>query len=189
MRQVALFTLGAIGLALPASAQVVTLGSDNARRCYLAAAAESVSADALTSCDLALTAPTATPGTRVATHVNRGILRLHARNVESALADFDAALALDRQEPEAWLNKGIALLRAGRAADAVAAFDAAIARNTRRPALAHFGRAYAHEDRGALGAAYRDLKTAAALSPKWDAPRRELKRFRPRSASGGASAL
>lgn len=185
MQRVAYLMLTAVGLAAPASSQVLTIGTTDARRCYLAADARIASADALNSCDLALVSGDAR--TRVATHVNRGILRLLTREDASALADFDAALAIDGRQPEAWLNKGVALVRADRPTEAVEALDRALGLETKRPALAHFARAYAYEDMGRVGAAYRDLRTAASLSPTWEAPRRELRRFRVRSAAGGGA--
>ena len=96
------------------------------------------------------------------------------------MADYDAAIALDEGQAEAWLNKGLAVLRSGGARDAVGLFDAALARRTREPAIAHFGRAMAHEEAGDVRAAYADLVRARELSPRWAAPAVELKRFRVR---------
>ena len=66
----------------------------------------------------------------VATHVNRGILRLRRGLVDEAVADFDRAIALDPEQPEAYLNKGAALIRRQNPAEALQLFTVALERNT-----------------------------------------------------------
>lgn len=166
--------------ATPAVAAVTVIGSSPARDCYLGAVQEARGVGALGQCDLALDSGVLKPSDLVATHVNRGILRMFSGDASGAVADYDAAIALDEAQAEAWLNKGLALLRTGGARDAVSLFDAAIARRTREPAIAHFGRAMAHEEAGNLRAAYADLVRARELSPRWSAPAAELKRFQVR---------
>jgi len=118
------------------------------------------------------------PAVMVATFVNRGILRLRRGDIAGAMADFDEATALNPEEPEAYLNRASALLRREEVVSAIAQFDTAIAKQTRRPALAYYGRAVAHEEAGNVRAAYRDYRRASELAPAWDQPRRELTRFR-----------
>jgi hypothetical protein len=57
-------------------------------------------------------------------------------------------------------------------------FDTAIAKKTRRPELAYYGRAVAHELAGQVRAAYQDYRQASRLDPKWRQPKLELARFR-----------
>jgi tetratricopeptide (TPR) repeat protein len=168
-----------LGLPLPAAAGVTVIGSGNARMCYLAAESTvTPGRDDLKWCDDAVIEERTNTKIAGATHVNRGILRLRRGDVVGALADFDAATALDPQEPEAYLNRGSALLRQQQAAVAITQFDAAIAKQTRRPELAYYGRAIAHEESGNVSAAYRDYMQASQLAPRWQQPRRELSRFR-----------
>ncbi len=172
---------GAAAFALPsaAGAGVTVLGSGNARMCYLAAVAKSAPrGDELRRCDFALQEEKTHKRNLVATHVNRGILRLRTGDAAGALADFNAATALNPEEPEAYLNRASTLLRQEEVAGAITQFDAAIAKNTRRPALAYYGRGVAHEVSGNVRAAYQDYTKASQLAPSWDAPRRELTRFR-----------
>ena len=165
--------------AAPADAAVTVIGSSPARECYLGArAAPSVNMAAMAQCDLAIAGGGTLDGKDlVATHVNRGILRALSGRLPAAIADYDAAIALDDGQAEAWLNKGLALLRADAPRNAVPMFDAAIVRGTRMPAVAHFARALAHEANGEVRAAYADLVQARDLSPRWSAPVRELARY------------
>ena len=114
----------------------------------------------------------------VATHVNRGILRLRRSNIEGAIADFDQAIRLDPRQPEAYLNKGAALIRLNNPTEALRLFTVALEYNTRRPEIAHFGRAIANEELGNVRAAYEDYRRASELDPDWRDPQTELRRFR-----------
>ena len=114
----------------------------------------------------------------VATHVNRGILRLRRNQIDAAIADFDQAIRLDPRQPEAYLNKGAALIRLNNPTEALRLFTVAIEYHTRRPEIAHFGRAIANESLGNVRAAYDDYRRASELDPDWSDPQTELRRFR-----------
>lgn len=172
----------AILAAAPAAASVTVIGDSAARVCYEAARSGLMpTPEDFATCDRALTNEALSGHDVVATHVNRGILRLRRGNVDAAIADFDAAIALDPREPEAYLNRGSALLRQERAAEALPLLNAALERNTREPALAYFARAIANESLGNVAAAYADYRRASELKPDWRAPRAELSRFSVRS--------
>jgi Tfp pilus assembly protein PilF len=163
---------------LPAFAGVTVLGTSHARVCYQAAEANSPPrAEDFAACDEALLSAATLPKEIVATHVNRGILRLRRGHVDQAMADFDRAMALDPSEPETYLNRGSALMRRDDAANALTMFSEAIQRNTRRPELAYYGRAMANELSGNVRAAYQDYRRASELAPRWRDPRIELRRF------------
>ena len=167
-----------IVMTAPAVAAVTVIGSNAARMCYLAAEAK-VSADRtmIDYCDDALREEALSHYEVVATHVNRGILRFRAGDVGGAIRDYDKALELDPNQPEAYLNKGVVLIRQERADAAVPLFTMALEKNTRRPALAYYARAVAHEKLGNLRSAYGDYKRAAAEAPDWKEPRSDLARF------------
>jgi tetratricopeptide (TPR) repeat protein len=166
-------------VASPVSASVVVVGGSAARTCFEAADSplQPTIMD-LRSCDQALTDEALVRADIVATHVNRGILRLRRNQIDAAIRDFDDAIALDPSQPEAYLNKGAALVRVENAGDAVPLFTASLERNTTRPELAHYGRAIANESLGNLRAAYDDYRRASELRPNWQEPRTELARFR-----------
>lgn len=180
MRKLSLLAGAAIALCgvQPASAAVMSVGNSYARSCYEAARSSSRSPASVATCNAAFKDSVLTPDDRVATFVNRGILHYLRGDVDDAFRDYDAALALDPEEPEAWLNKAFAYLRIGQGAKALPMFDTAVAKSTGEPALAHFGRAMAYEETGNTRAAYADYVRARELAPKWDLPVRELERFK-----------
>lgn len=165
----------------PAGASIVTLGSSFARSCYLAADAKNASDETLADCTRALTHEALSTHDLVATHVNRGILRLVRKDYRLAEADFDRAIAINPREPEAWLNKAIGRYQQGDSASALMLAERALLLGTRRPAIAYFARGLANEDTGNLRAAYADLVRARELRPDWSAPANELKRYRVRT--------
>ena len=165
--------------AAPAGASVMVLGSSDARLCYESADSPMMpQARDIRRCDNALATELLSNYEVVATHVNRGILRLRRNMTDEAIADFDQAIALDPHQPEAYLNKGAALIRRENPQDAIQLFTASLERNTSRPAVAHYGRAVAYEALGNVTAAYRDYQEAASLAPNWAEPRADLARFR-----------
>jgi tetratricopeptide (TPR) repeat protein len=171
--------IAAGAFAAPANASIVVLGSTDARICYEAADSSSMpGARDLRTCDNALQNEALTTYDTVATHVNRGILRLRLGRIDDAIGDFDRAIGMDPNQPEAYLNKGAALLRRENAAEAMNLFTMALDHNTTRPAVAHYGRAIANETLGNISAAYRDYTAASQMAPNWSEPRVELTRFR-----------
>lgn len=167
--------------AAPAAASITVVGGSSARLCYEAADSPvAPSPETFAACDRALLAERLIARDLVATHVNRGILRVRTGDLGGAIEDFDAAIALDPGVGEAWFNRGAALLRRGSPEQALESFEAAVERGIDRPALAHLGRAVAHEALGDLRAAYADYRRAGELDPGWARPRAELARFRVR---------
>ncbi len=173
-----LLTAGMALAASPAHAAVTVIGNSLARTCYEAAESRFSNGEAIVDCDRALSEENLMDSDRVATHVNRGILKLRGGAVDSAIADFDRAIDLNPAEAEAYLNKGMALLRLPEGEDqAIGLFDAALEKKTRKPAIAYYGRAVANELNGRIREAYRDYRQASVIDPKWREPKVELARF------------
>ena len=101
-----------------------------------------------------------------------------AGNARDADADFDAALAIDHDLPDAWLNKGFLRLRQGDGREALPLLQEGISRNPEREALALFARGVAYEQMGEFRSAYVDLKRAHDLEPRWSLPSEYLERYR-----------
>jgi tetratricopeptide (TPR) repeat protein len=173
-----LLTAGLAAIAAPAHAAVTVIGNSSARTCFEAAENRFGGTGGIDDCDRALRNENLSGGDRVATHVNRGILKLRDGAVDGAIADFDRAIGLDPGQPEAYLNKGMALLRLPDGEQqAVGLFDTALAKKTRKPAIAYYGRGVANELNGRIKEAYRDYRQASMIEPKWRDPRNELARF------------
>ena len=174
------FAGGIALLALPLSAAqggIITIGEGFARSCYEASQKHDARPATIEVCNRAFTEQALDPHDEVATHVNRGILFYLTDNLSAANRDYDAAIALDPNEPEAWLNKGMAALKARNSEVAAPMFEKALALKTVRPALAYYGRAIANEDKGNLRQAYADLQRARDLEPRWPLPGEQLKRY------------
>jgi tetratricopeptide (TPR) repeat protein len=174
-----LFAAAALLAASPAAGAVTVLGNSSARLCFEAAESRAgPSLSLIRTCDQAMNDEGLSEYDRVATLVNRGILKARLGNLDEAIVDYDAALKSDPNEAEAYLNKGFALLHLPDAAPQDRPmFDTALEKRTRKPALAYYGRAVANELSGHVRAAYDDYRQASLLDPKWQDPRAELARF------------
>jgi tetratricopeptide (TPR) repeat protein len=148
-----------------------------ARDCYLSARLGRATAEAIAQCTTSLETDPLDLRDRAGTHINRGTLRLRQKDWSLALADFDAAIALQPKIGEGHVNRAAALIGLARPAEAVAASDQGLALNPSEPEKAYFNRATARELTGDVEGAYRDYLKAAELAPRWDAPKVELKRF------------
>jgi tetratricopeptide (TPR) repeat protein len=181
MRKIQLAAAAILAAAMvvgPAAASVLVLGSNPGRACYLAARDRAATVEALSICNLAISGGDLSIQEQAATFVNRGIVKINTRRYDSAIADFDQAIALNPAEPESYLNKASTLLRTEKSlAEAIALYTESLQRETRRPELAYFGRAIAHEASGDIKSAYLDYRRAREAAPGWRLPRRELSRF------------
>ena len=162
----------------PAISATLALGSTFAESCYHSAEARIATSRTIEVCDRALADEGLGLEDRVSTHVNRGILYLIKGRYTKANSDFDAALKLDHDTPDAWLNKGIAHLKAGDSREAMKLAQKALDLKVGNQALAYYVRGLAHEDTGDLASAYSDLVRARQLAPKWHEPALELARYK-----------
>jgi len=88
--------------------------------------------------------------------------------LDQALADFNKALALKPNDPEAYYNRSVLWVQAKKPRTALADLNQALHLNPRyAPAL--FNRAGVHEDLGDLAAAQADMERFLTLMP--DSPR------------------
>lgn len=169
--------------AAPASASLIVVGNSLGAACYHAARDGSSADASVVTCDKALAEGRLNSRDTVATFVNRGIVNVYRKEYVRAVADFDRAIALDPNEPESYLNKGSTLLRMGAgSSEAIELLNASLERNTRKPELAYFSRAIAHEVAGDAQSAYHDYRRAQQANPDWEQPGRELSRFQVRRA-------
>lgn len=178
MLKIAASAVAITAIAGTANSSVQIVGNSSAAACYTAALRQADTRMALRPCNIALTRDSLSRQHRIATYVNRGIIQFHREQYDLALADFDRALAIDSEQPEAMLNKAIALMRRDeRGEEALPYFTRALELGTEQPAVAHYGRGLAHHLTGDLTAAYIDILTATELAPEWDAPRDDLSNY------------
>ncbi len=163
-----------------ANAQSITvLGSNaDAIACYRAADSEMRRPDAVRICGAALANRDLTDRDRMATFVNRGIIRFRLEDHDAALADFDAALAIEPGQPDALINRGITMLAGGDdLGAALATIEQGLAGRPNRPWVGYYGRAVAHELAGRDAQAYHDYRRARELRPGWRPAELALTRF------------
>jgi len=173
-----LATLAALVVPVAATAAVTILGNGMGRECYLAAESASMSRDGIDACDHAINDEAQNLNDRAATYVNRGIVHMQAKELNAAIADFDAAIRARPGTAEAYVNKGIAMVHLGnRDKDAVELLTLGLARNPSRPEIAYYVRGIANEQLGATKEAYEDYSRAASLKPGWAEPMAQLERF------------
>jgi tetratricopeptide (TPR) repeat protein len=162
-----------------ARAAVTILGGTTAGRdCYVAAELKRETRIGLDVCSRALEVEGLSRRDRAATLVNRGIIHMQARDLESAVKDYRAAIEIERDLAEAHVNLGIALLhRGGQDQAAIETLTRALEMKPTRPEVAFYTRAVAHEMVGNVREAFEDYSAAAAAAPDWKEPAEQLKRF------------
>jgi tetratricopeptide (TPR) repeat protein len=173
----------------------MVLGRTDARACYEAARDGRSDPGALTICDKAVQQDWISGSDLAATHVNRGILSMRRNDVDVAIADFNRAIRLRPNIGEAYLNRGAALLLKGADQAALNDLTNSLRLGSRQPQSAHYNRAIARERLGDVRGAYDDYQAALALTPDWQLPQTQLKRFkiadpnRPPEVSGAIRAV
>src|SRR4051812_5378803 len=96
-----------------AGAAVLSVGGPLSQNCYEAALSGDTRDQGVDSCTRSLQEEPLATRDRAGTLVNRGILQMIRGKDALADADFDAALRIQKELPDAWLNKGYLRLRRG----------------------------------------------------------------------------
>jgi tetratricopeptide (TPR) repeat protein len=151
----------AVAIVVPnAQAAISVFGSSGtAKLCYDGAESGSDPGAYIFYCDEALNS-SMSPHDRAATFINRGVLRLALNEVNSALADFNAGLAVDASIGEGYIDRGASLIEKKQFAEAIENIDKGLSLGAKRPGLAYYDRAIAHEEMGDLCSAYKDYQLA-----------------------------
>lgn len=180
------FAVPAFAAGATAGGQVTVIGVTQTQYCFSAAdrvarkgniLSEPAYREALQQCTDALAGKQVLTD-RIATLVNRGTIEAAAGDTEASLADYGVALTLAPTRADIYVDRGVALFRGKRSQEAVGEFTHALSLGPQTPELVYFDRAMAREDSGDLRGAYADYRQATVLNPAWDAPARELTRFR-----------
>ena len=160
-----------------ASASVLVLGEGLAPACSKAAFAGRSDRTSIQTCSRALDEALGTRD-RAGTLVNRGVMLMRGKAYGGAARDFDAAIQLAPELGEAFVNRGVLRMADKDYAGALAEIDRGIALGVDEPAKAYYNRALAQEGLGDAKAAWLDYRKAQSLDPEWDAPAKQLVRFR-----------
>lgn len=174
--------LACVSLALPFAATAkdfVVLGKKVfAGTCEREASAELMLPDALQYCDRSLAEEDLTYEQRIATIVNRGVVKYRSGDLDGAMADFEHVLGQQSDQPDALINKGLVTLsQGGSPGSALALLNAGIAGGPSMPWVGYYGRAFAFEVGRNDALAYRDYKQALELRPGFRPAKEALSRF------------
>src|ERR1043166_5637403 len=141
--------------ALPASAATLRIYNVNpATECSAAARDMTNVASGLSYCDEALSDPLM--NRRAALLVDRGILKFAQKDVQGALADFNAGVAQDATLSDAYVNRAALLVSLKRYDDARSDLAKATQLSTPNMHIVYYTRAVMEEDAHEYAAAYRD---------------------------------
>lgn len=160
-----------------AGASVLVMGEGLAPACSKAAFAGRSDRASIQTCSRALDEGL-TVRDRAGTLVNRGVMRMRGKAYGDARRDFSEAIRLAPDLGEAFVNRGVLRMADRDYAGALAEIDRGIALGVDEPAKAWYNRALAQEGLGDARAAWLDYRKAQSLDPEWDAPARQLVRFR-----------
>jgi len=163
-----------------ASASVLVLGEGLAPACSKAAFRGRSDKASIETCSRALDEGLAIRD-RAGTLVNRGVMLMRGKAYGPAARDFEEAIRLSPDLGEAFVNRGVLRMANRDYAGALAEIDRGIALGVDEPAKAYYNRALAQEGLGDAKAAWLDYRKAQALDPDWEAPARQLVRFRVRN--------
>jgi Tfp pilus assembly protein PilF len=177
---VGILALAALVATAPqAHAGVSVFGGGLGADCYKAVKDENVAfTRARDICDLALIEEQMSIRDKAATYINRGILYMRQKQNERALQDYERAIELNANMPEAHINEGAALYSLGRYDEAMKAVNAGMTTvDPLAKAVGHYNRALIHERNGDVTAAYYDYKAAVDLKPEFTEAAKALTRF------------
>jgi tetratricopeptide (TPR) repeat protein len=157
---------------------IVRMAADShARACADFAAVLDRSDRAIVRCNRAVRDESRNRPNLVITYINRGNIRLARAEYALALADFDAAIATEPANAEAYLNKGVALIALEQFGPAIVSLTEAVSRGVHEPHKAYYNRAVAREALGDFRGALEDYTTALAIRPDWGLADAEMQRL------------
>jgi tetratricopeptide (TPR) repeat protein len=163
---------------------IITFGSTDAELCYGAAEMAAVSAGSLDHCDAALKDRTLFKKDRITTLVNRGILFNHRGDYTAAIADFEAALALDPEASAAYVNRGNTYFSTQQFDLAIDDYSTSLQMNPRNPHLAHYNRGLVNEAKREEKLAFADFVRVTELRPGWEPALTRVQQYRAKGFDG-----
>lgn len=164
--------MGAYSSLASAQSTVILGDNDNAKDCYEASIGASqgwgASFSDLENCDDALRIGQMRTRDVVATHVNRGIIYVALGKLDRAVEDYNRAIEVHSNFPEAYLNRGNLLFMTERYSEAITDYDKAIQLNLRQMHILYLNRGMAYELMGSFDSAEKDYLSALEIAPEWN---------------------
>ncbi len=157
---------------------IITFGSTDAELCYSAAEMAEVSVASPGHCDTALKDRSLLKKDRIATLINRGILYNHRGDYTAAIADFEAALALDPEASAAYVNRGNTYFSTQQFDLAIDDYSTSLQMNPRNPYIAHYNRGVANEAKKKTKLAFADFVRVTELRPDWEPALTRVQQYR-----------
>ena len=159
------FLLGAFQTA---SAQSLVIGDGGAQECYYSVKhGDPGRASSIKNCKEALRDPNLSVRDEAATHVNLGILLMRTKDFAAARDQYEKALSMRSDLPEAHINYAANLIYLGDYSQAIKSATTSIELGTKKMPEALFNRAMAYDNLKRYNEAYADLKKALKLRPNW----------------------
>jgi tetratricopeptide (TPR) repeat protein len=157
---------------------IVSFGNSDARLCYEAAEFSNATLGTLGNCNDALESRMLTKRDRIATLVNRGIIRNHRGDYTTALADFEKALALNSKIAAAYVNRGNSYFSTQHYKSAIDDYTKALQMEAEDSYIAHFNRGLAHEAQKNVQLALEDFIRVNELRPGWQPAENRVEQYR-----------
>jgi len=159
-------------------AQLIVTGKGPQQTCYEAALyGNPGTKPAIASCTQGLDRALSRKD-KAATYVNRGILLMRRTQFEQARKDYEKAIEISPNLPEAYMNYGAVLIHLNDYDSALIALNTAI--NNLKPKQLHqalYNRAIVYDAQEKHREAYLDLKQALELRPDWDDALKSIERY------------
>jgi tetratricopeptide (TPR) repeat protein len=162
----------------PAGAAVTVLGNGLGANCFHTAEFGGDPGSGIQTCTLAIQQEPLSLSDKAATYINRGILRSRVGDMDGALRDYDWGLRMDGVHGEGYVDRGATYIALQRYQDALNDINKGIELGAKKPHIAYYDRAIAHEALGNIRAAYQDYKKAVEIEPDFALATEQLSRFK-----------
>ena len=168
-----------------AQAMSVIGGSEDAHTCatsaQFAASTHDVGTVDVEPCDRALESDALGFKDRVATLINRGVIRVANGDFQDGYSDYENVMAISPETPETYVNIGNMYLAGEKYETAVEFYSKSLELKIRQVHVALTNRGMAYEKLGNKVAAEADYRKAIEIAPAWPVAQMKLKRLLARS--------
>lgn len=162
-------------------------GSEDAHTCatsaQFAAATNDIGSVDEEPCDRALKSDALNFKDRVATLINRGVIRVANGEVQAGYNDYEKVLEISPDTPETYVNLGNMYLVGKKFETAVEFYNKSLELKIRQVHVALTNRGMAYENLGNFSAAEADYRKAIEIAPAWPVAPLKLKRLLARSGA------